>query len=1363
MKEQTGRKAGGGGMPMDKTVFGYFKHFVSEEDEVRVKGACSLIEFLCNSQTGKQEDSAGDDETAIPKTAETAYALKRLVRGVGSLQNDSRIGFFTALVGLLEQLRRRNDECPTVTELFALVKSELTESELGEGEEDKRKTRLELRIGKIFVCGAIIKSGLIDDASELELQTVLKALKTNMYKMLTPMVYAFLNDLANRLDASKFSKVLWPVYEPVLNVSKEQHTIDSVFFLLQLSIGPHRKLINQKYFERNFGVPKLLHADNFPYLAQLLFGIDSTMGINHPFYECLLQELNKQSAMVTFWREAIVPVLDVDKSAKPKHRDIIVLRLAVSILNRLEDYSIVPEVLQPGFVKFYVAKLKTRTKHNEDVRNLYQDVCTALLQTFPKIEEETVRLETFRRLTRAPGSVLIEKYANCKLLHNLLITLSIEGLRSVADELKVTILDESTGTNGERSYAAYLLQRLLSLRQLSTGQSGGDEWHQEVVKFFLTLGVFYSADGVSVLKAAKQEKAVSAELATTMRGLFFGSLEHRHPKLASEREFLLAIVRHVDEVMRAHGAKCLRNALTDEQTASWNKMFATVTNETPASKKQKGNHRSSGEECSTVFHILLMQMGLHLFSDPDVACSSIAELECVMKRLDEKAKQRRLSSNGVAEKAKKQNGLTIELEPAEPEWIEVVVDLFLNLLSQNSHLLRKVIAHLFPHLSSEITLPALNQILSVINLKDKSNPLTPADEEEDSDAEEMSDDDEKDSSADEEQDDEQNENGTKEDEDDEDDEDEDIMGDEEEDENISDTMRQAIQTALGGAHPETDTESVDIDDMDEEQGRQLDEALAAAFRAFRKSKAARKRKGPTKAEKQLDTVLTHFRMRVLDLIDAYLKHEPDMLLCVELMLYIFEMLPVALREESKYGSILKRYVQIFNTLTRIKQFKRDAVDVRMEQLEQILRDLIEKVAKGVAFPERNQYLLKACQFIVLCSQVLCKGASAAMNSGPSAVDRIFGELLVEFITHRNPPLAFSVFQSLFQMHWSGVWHLADKLIQDGGLKVGTVRAIRRIQTLQLLRELLRNRRLINADHGRAAVTLRSLCTDGLTPYVAQLKTAIVGGDRTIGQNELYELLAVLLEVQNVSKQLPANGEGGKKGAKKQTELLKWDTIGSQVQAMRRFVLNAQTMSTYRQFCQRLQLKPISNEGLPQLKESGNTNTTNGENNSTAKDKGKKQNATNGGAVSEEEEEEDSSQQQLNGHAENDSAEEGENQQRSKQEAAAGMESKGKRKQKKGKTASLLNGRNDSNGPMVQMNQNGEEPEEMEVSVEMTNGGQEDDARVKRKRKKDSKVQNGEAKEGALSKKEKRRRKEALLEAASKGLEDCSFARVISVE
>lgn len=128
---------------------------------------------------------------------ERAYALKRLIRGVGSNSHSSRAGFFTALVGYLEQVKN-TVHCPTITEIFKLVKSELSDTD--KGDDDTQQTKLELRVGKVSVCGAIISSGLIENASDMELQTVLKTLKKGMHKAVAPLALMYLSDLVQKVS-----------------------------------------------------------------------------------------------------------------------------------------------------------------------------------------------------------------------------------------------------------------------------------------------------------------------------------------------------------------------------------------------------------------------------------------------------------------------------------------------------------------------------------------------------------------------------------------------------------------------------------------------------------------------------------------------------------------------------------------------------------------------------------------------------------------------------------------------------------------------------------------------------------------------------------------------------------------------------------------------------------------------------------------------------------------------------------------------------------------------------------------------------------------------------------------------------------
>ncbi|XP_053693094.1 uncharacterized protein LOC128741349 isoform X2 [Sabethes cyaneus] len=1124
---------------LDKTVFQFFEKIISISEETRLNGAVELISYLVND--------------AVDKDKERAYALKRLVRGVGSNNNASRSGFFTALVGYLQEVKG-TCHCPSVSEIFTLVKSELSDTD--KGDEDKGQMKLELRIGKVSVCGAVINAGMLETASDVELQTVVKTLKKGVHKMSASLAFTFLGELMQKVSTKQFSNIVWPVFEPILNVPKEQQTMDTVYILLVASTT-HKQTVNQQFFDENFGSPRLLHSGNFEYLSNLLWDIKSTVTINHPFYDLLIATFVKQKKIGDFWTRGVEPALQ--KNENYKFSDIVALRVFITILNKLEDFSVVPELLSPSLMEIVIRKIKTFNQLSEDVRDLYKEAFDTLSKCYNKIEDEECKLRLFKKLIEPPSSILIEKYASNKVIQNLLAAMTGESIKKAASLLQELVLARDTPEmlNSERIHAAQALQKLMNTRH----SAADDEWEMSVVKFFLCLGIFFSADGQKVLKSTKnQSAALSSELVPTMKSMFFHCLEHKHTKLAKEKSFLLSIVDHIQSVLETMGNKSLRTPLSEDHLKLWQRMHTIVHTKDKQHKKLSG-----------VFHVLIMHMGLHLFSDPQLASSSIAELESVMKRIQNKKSSKSNSKIDI-----KQNGTG-----DEPEWIEVVVDLFLNLMSQNSHLLRKVIGHVFPHLAGEMTLTAFNQILSVVNLKDKVNPLS-ATEDGNEDADETMDTKDDDTSGvdtdGDATEDEEDEQSGSESEEEEEEEEEDSFTDEEEedDEKVTDKMRMALHAALGNANPETDTESVDLDNMNEEDGRKLDEALAAAFKLFKQSKKSK----PTKADERVETTLNHFRMRVFDLIDIYLKTSPNMIICLELMLYIFEMLPVAIKEP-KYKQILERYRNIFNMLIKIKQFNEDAKDVSSGQLSQILTDLMDKVAKGSSFPDKNQYLLKACQFIVICSQLIGSNGSKKNAAG---IDKVFCKYLKEFIPDRNPPLTLNVFQSLFRMNWSGNFRLA-KILAENGLQK-EVRTIRKTQTLQLLKELFKNRRLVSNEPSLTLTTL-SVVVNSLVSYIDELQQS-----RNISQNEFCELVQLLLELYSYQQQHP---EG---------QTIPWKQIGSKIQTLRPEALNSQTMNFYLRFCKQLQLEPIKNSQSKKKvgsKTVEKTKTLNGEPNATASD------------------------------------------------------------------------------------------------------------------------------------------------------------------
>lgn len=420
MKHRAGSK---GEKVLDKTVFQFFDKFTNQDEEIRIRGAFDLLSYLNN-----QGDVSGVDK----REKERAYSLKRLVRGVGSNTNASRAGFYTALVVYLEQVKDSSC-CPTIAEIFSLVKSELSDS--GKDDDDKQ-TKLELRVGKVSVCGAIINSGLVENASDMELQTVLKTLKKGMYKSVAPLAIMYLSELAQKVDTKKFTKVVWPVFEPLMNVPKEQQSMDVIYFLLAASAS-HRKSVNQQFFENIFGCPQLIHIKNYGFLANLLWDINDTLTINHPLYDSLIEHLVKQHKESDFWTHGADPILKDDSSAH-KFKDIVALRVLITILNKLDNFASVPDLLSPALVEMLIKKAKSFSQLSEDVRDLYQEAFEALNQCYRKITDEECKLRIFEKLINPPSSILIEKYACNKIVQNLLATMNAESVKKSRQQVAET-------------------------------------------------------------------------------------------------------------------------------------------------------------------------------------------------------------------------------------------------------------------------------------------------------------------------------------------------------------------------------------------------------------------------------------------------------------------------------------------------------------------------------------------------------------------------------------------------------------------------------------------------------------------------------------------------------------------------------------------------------------------------------------------------------------------------------------------------------------------------------------------------------------------------------------------------------------
>lgn len=409
-----------------------------------------------------------------------------------------------------------------------------------------------------------------------------------------------------------------------------------------------------------------------------------------------------------------------------------------------------------------------------------------------------------------------------------------------------------------------------------------------------------------------------------------------------------------------------------------------------------------------VFLILLYQLGLFLFSEPThvkVSRSSIKELKSCYEH--------------YRKGRKKKPGNTLS---EEPEWIEVLVEVLLSILSVESSVLRSVVQCVFRLLWEFLTPSAIGQIISVLDPESESNPLINDSESEDGSNDEEDDDKEKESDSD-------------------DSDEEEEEGDEQM--KIPEQLRLAVQKALGTAGPESDVESVDADMIDEEEGKKLDEALAEAFRQFQQGKGKKNKK-----ERKDKKALSDFRIRVLDLIDIYLEKDPSMDICLGMIAPLTRCLEFCIRD-SQFSELENRVRKTIKTLTRVKKFA-STDDVTIDILCDYLKSTINK-------GQRSHFLYQAVGdvityfaiFIIHCAQKIdSKSEMSKKSKSKCPLIQILKDALLSYFQDRHCLLPIIFFHNVLQTDWDGTFDLAPVIIDNVFNK--DVRQFRRNEGLELL-------------------------------------------------------------------------------------------------------------------------------------------------------------------------------------------------------------------------------------------------------------------------------------------------------------------------
>merc|ERR1719458_1513047 len=414
----------------------------------------------------------------------------------------------------------------------------------------------------------------------------------------------------------------------------------------------------------------------------------------------------------------------------------------------------------------------------------------------------------------------------------------------------------------------------------------------------------------------------------------------------------------------------------------------------------------------------------------------------------------------------------------EPGWVEVVTEILLSILASNNRLLRGVVGSVFSVICPQMNEAAMLSLLNVIRKKSQAD----ADEDDDNEADEENGGSEaEDSSSD----------------DDDDDDLEEGLGDAIE---VPEDLKKKLGDALGKHKEESDGEEeedeLDMDDIPEEDMRELDKKLAEAFKAI----GGRKDRLTKKKEAMAALAEMHFKLRVLDLVELYLTNKPQPALLCQVVPALLDALDRAVRAEAN-SVLVSRLVAVMGKVANLpgKLSKEEVVEVG-DQLVGVEQELFSRAGSGSVV-----VATLGKTYSRLSTALLRLGELGGLSE---RMEKVYLQALEDFLHNKTCVLPSETFSLAMAHNWPGCWTIASLLGKEA-LKP-SLRQFRRVSVLSLLSSVLGNKRLIAEAPPQAA----ALETD-LLPSLAGELARLVEGDlvRKLKPKYIQEILSLLLHLK----------------------------------------------------------------------------------------------------------------------------------------------------------------------------------------------------------------------------------------------------------
>ncbi|EIW84995.1 hypothetical protein CONPUDRAFT_47531 [Coniophora puteana RWD-64-598 SS2] len=995
------------------------------------------------------EDVQNNNELDALNAEDVTYSIRRLIRGLASPRESSRLGFAVTLTELLSML-----DTVTCSQIVKLIvdASKTQGSMTGQEERDVLFARL-FGLTTVIQSGLLVRDTLLPSspsstthASSLDSCKEVVDLLVALGKKKSWLRESAWWTLGLTVDVLRASSLSWK--EDALDhiiqaVFEEQDwTPDKVAVTLKLQSARPQYSWNKRLAPK-FKDPDLLSTSNLVALGRVLkttciqeAGDDSSEKATsagawkpqlHFVWNVILDRLlppsddqEPQGSVQEFFRVVVDESLfSTTSSAERKYSGFQVFSKA---LPRVKPEGL-PMLFTTNFMRTWINHLSNNDRHLHKIAiDVAKDI-QAYVQKNP-----TMGMSLILQLTGVNGNRQFDKLTRTKTVESILSSMDNDGIQKYIDFLLAQVNDpdeqDFTVVNAKRAWICDQFANLI--RNGAIPKS--DDWVQLVLDWFTVHGLFAikKKTSHSPVKALQSlpSPAFSDELRQTCRQRLLTCLAEltnqvtviktddkaqKRTGVASDGEFWVAkVVSAVRTLQNDSKHATILQEVDEEDVNLREKAFQAIE------RLQKAcfpilQTRAIIEDDTAKGAELLLSASLldHYCSEDEEAQADTIQtcLDAISRMFPESKKKKTRKSKGAEDEN-------------QPEPIDVLVDTLIGFLEKSTAYFRSVSNQVFASLCGAVQESTIDLILEQLERRDPQELAADEGEDEDVD-EDMDDEDEGDEEA---------ESDVSDEDEDEDEDDSEGGSDDEAAQELRRKIEEALKVnGIGAAEGDSDESEEEL--MDDDQMMAIDGHLAEIFRS---------QTGDKKAGKAVDLQreATHFKNRVLDLVDTFIKKNPSSPHNIRIVLPLVELATKSGSDErqlsDKATGLLKSHLAKSKDVPSV---------IDAEKTTTIFKELHER-ARRVPGSDALSVLSQCSLYI---SRVLQNGGQE------QAIVDLYQESLLDFTSRKASRLNFNFFQDYIRRFASLAWQSRSTFLS--GIEKA-VNAYRKCQTFQLLQTLL---------------------------------------------------------------------------------------------------------------------------------------------------------------------------------------------------------------------------------------------------------------------------------------------------------------------